>query len=160
MNFTELLLPLKVNGILTSIICGFIIGIERQLSGKPTGIRTSALICMGTYIFVAAGGLFTINTDPSRIVGQVITGIGFIGAGVILSREGSVIGVTSAAVIWVLAGIGVLIGLERYFTSVILSIITIIILIGMNIVESFFASFQKGVHKRKNKKPGNSTING
>ena len=157
MNVTELLFPLKINGILTSLLCGFIIGLERQLSGKPTGIRTSSLICLGTYIFVAAGGLFTTNTDPSRIVGQVITGIGFIGAGVILSREGIVIGVTSAAVIWVLAGIGVLIGLERYFTASLSALITVIILIGMNILESLFKSFQKGVYKRIHGKPKNDT---
>lgn len=160
MNFTELLSPLELDGILTSLLCGLIIGLERQLSGKPAGIRTSSLICLGTYIFGAAGGLFTDNTDPSRIVGQVITGIGFIGAGVILSREGVVVGVTSAAVIWVLAGIGVLISLERYFTSITLSIITIIILIGMNILESFFKSFQKGVYKRIYKKPKNSSLDG
>ena len=135
MNFTELLSPLELDGILTSLLCGLIIGLERQLSGKPAGIRTSSLICLGTYIFVATGGLFIDNTDPSRIVGQVITGIGFIGAGVILSREGIVVGVTSAAVIWVLAGIGVLIGLERYFKS-----------------------FQKGVYKRIHKKQKDCSV--
>jgi putative Mg2+ transporter-C (MgtC) family protein len=88
------------------------------------------------------------NVDPGRIVGQVITGIGFIGAGVILTRQGVVIGVTSAAVIWVLAGIGLLIGFGKYTTSILLSIITVGILIGVNFLEATFKGFRKGVYAR------------
>jgi putative Mg2+ transporter-C (MgtC) family protein len=84
----------------TSILCGSIIGIERQLRGKPVGIRTSSLITLGTYIFIAASlyvsahmaGPEKVVTDPSRIIGQVITGIGFLGAGVMLARDGFVLG--------------------------------------------------------------------
>ena len=151
MNIAEIFYPLNLIGIGTSLLCGFIVGLERQLSGKPAGIRTSSLICLGTYIFVAAGSLLTQNADPSRIAGQIITGIGFIGAGVILSREGIIIGVTSAAVIWVLAGIGVLIGLGKYASSIILSLITVGILIGVNVLETIFKSLQKGIYKKLKK---------
>ncbi len=117
-----LLFPLQSEGICTAILCGLIIGLERQLSEKPAGIRTSILIRLGTYVFVSAIQLVQgSDIDPTRIIGQVITGIGFIGAGVILTRGGIVIGITSASVIWLQAGIGVLIGLERYVTSIILS---------------------------------------
>ena len=148
MNIAELFYPLEPTAICISILCGFIVGLERQLSGKPAGIRTSALICLGTYIFVAAADLLGKNTDPSRIIGQIVTGIGFIGAGVILSREGIVLGVTSAAVIWVLASIGIMIGLGNYTASVLLSIITIIILTGVNLLATIFKSLQRGVYEK------------
>lgn len=149
MDIQSLLSPIRLEGIAVAILCGLIVGLERQLSGKPTGIRTSSLICLGTYIFVAVSHLVQgPNVDPGRIVGQVITGIGFIGAGVILTRQGVVVGVTSAAVIWVLAGIGLLIGFGKYTTSILLSVITVGILIGMNFLEATFKAFRKGVYAR------------
>jgi putative Mg2+ transporter-C (MgtC) family protein len=90
------------------MVAGAIVGFERQLSGKPIGIRTSILICISTYAFATFSG---INHEPTldlRVIGQIIiTGIGFLGAGVILTRDGIVIGVTSAACIWILAAIGI-----------------------------------------------------
>ncbi len=144
-----MLSPIRLEGIGVAILCGLIVGLERQLSGKPTGIRTSSLICLGTYIFVAVSHLVQgPNVDPGRIVGQVITGIGFIGAGVILTRQGVVIGVTSASVIWVLAGIGLLIGFGKYTTSILLSVITVGILTGVNFLEATFMALRKGVYAR------------
>ncbi|WP_020677055.1 MgtC/SapB family protein [Geopsychrobacter electrodiphilus] len=139
--------PLSWAGLITTFICGGIIGLERQLSGKPAGIRTSTLICMGTYIFVAAGTpLVSAGGDPTRIIGQVVTGIGFLGAGVILTREGSVLGVTSAATIWVLAAIGVMVGQERLYVAIVLALLTVGILFGVNLLERIFSSLQPGVH--------------
>ena len=104
---------------------------------------------MGTYVFVAVGGSVAGNFgDPSRVIGQVVTGIGFLGAGVILTREGTVLGVTSAATIWVLAAIGVLAGENRIFSAIIVALLTVGILVGVNILESVFASLQQGVHAR------------
>lgn len=141
--------PLQWSGLITAFLCGAIVGLERQLCGKPAGIRTSTLICMGTYVFVAVGVSVAGNFgDPSRIIGQVVTGIGFLGAGVILTREGSVLGVTSAATIWVLAAIGVLAGEGRNVTAIIVAILTVGILVGVNILESAFVSLQHGVHAR------------
>jgi len=141
--------PLNWSGLITTFLCGGIVGLERQLCGKPAGIRTSTLICMGTYVFVAVGGSVAGNFgDPSRVIGQVVTGIGFLGAGVILTREGTVLGVTSAATIWVLAAIGVLAGENRIFSAIIVALLTVGILVGVNILESVFASLQQGVHAR------------
>ena len=143
--------PLDWASIGTALLCGAIIGFERQFSGKPAGIRTSILICLGTYLFVVSGTLLHgPAVDQTRIIGQVVTGIGFLGAGVILAREGIVVGVTSAAVIWVLAGIGVLIGLGNFQASIIISLICVTILVGLNILESSFITLQKGVHGRLN----------
>ena len=88
------------------------------------------------------------SVDPGRIVGQIITGIGFIGAGVILTRQGIVVGVTSASVIWVLAGIGILIGFQRYLTAIAISLLVVVILTGINFLESSFRILRKGIYER------------
>ena len=149
MSISSLIEPLNLIGIGTAVLCGMIVGLERQLSGKPTGMRTSILICLGSYIFVAVNHMITGgNVDPGRIVGQIITGIGFIGAGVILTRQGIVVGVTSAAVIWVLAGIGMLIGFEKYAAAVLTSFLVVGVLIGVNLLESSFVILRKGIYQR------------
>ena len=123
-------------GVGVAILCGAIIGYERQLKDKPVGARTSILICLGTQIFVNVGTSFTGPVaDPTRVIGQIVTGIGFIGGGVILARRGIVVGVTTAAVIWILAAIGVVIGVQRYLMAIILSIVTVIILLGLDFIE-------------------------
>jgi putative Mg2+ transporter-C (MgtC) family protein len=151
MNLGELLYPLSFEGLGIALLCGAMVGMERQLSGKPAGIRTSALICIGSYVFTVVGGLIPGNVDPSRIVAQIVTGIGFIGAGVILAREGLVLGVTSASVIWVLAGVGILIGLGRSSSAVILSAVTVFILVGVSFLERMFLGLRKGVYRRLKK---------
>ena len=89
-------------------------------------------------------------TDPSRVIGQVITGIGFLGAGVILSRDGMVLGVTSAAAIWVLAAIGVMIGLDKYGPALLIAFVVVGVLVGVDVLENSFHSLRKGVHRRLN----------
>lgn len=141
--------PLSWLAIFACILSGGIIGLERQWMGKPIGIRTSVLIVLGTYIFVKIGLVSATGaTDPTRIVGQVITGIGFLGAGVMLTRDGMVVGATSAACIWVLAAIGVVISLGEPFVGVKLSIITVGLLLGLNLVEEKCGWLQHGMHQR------------
>ncbi|WP_373091524.1 MgtC/SapB family protein [Zhongshania sp.] len=141
--------PLKWPGVLTTIVAGAIIGLERQIRGKPIGIRTAALICLGTYVFIAMSvSVGNGVTDPSRVIGQVITGIGFLGAGVILSRDGMVLGVTSAAAIWVLAAIGVMIGLDKYGPALLIAFVVVGLLVGVDVLENSFHSLRKGVHRR------------
>lgn len=146
MNIIEAIQPLELKSVGTALLCGFIVGIERQLAGKPAGIRTSSLICLGAYCFVAIGSLVAEEAEVARIVAQIVTGIGFIGAGVILAREGSIIGVTSAAVIWVLAGIGILIGFDRYLSAIFLSLVTVGILTGVNLMEKVFSALRRGAY--------------
>ena len=135
----------------TALLCGFIIGLERQLRGKPAGIRTSILIVMGTYVFIAASMSINTNmTDPSRIIGQVITGVGFLGAGVMLARDGMVLGVTSAATIWMLAAIGVCIGIGQDLVAIKLSVLVIIVLAGINMLENSSSAMRRGVHRTYN----------
>lgn len=140
----------------TSLLCGSIIGMERQLRGKPVGIRTSSLITLGTYIFIASSlfaaahisGPEKVVTDPSRIIGQVITGIGFLGAGVMLARDGFVLGVTSAATIWALASIGVVIAIGYNLVAIKLSLVVIAVLVGVDLLEDYSQAFTRGVHKK------------
>jgi len=137
--------------LLCAMIAGAIIGFERQLSGKPIGIRTSILICISTYAFATFAD---INNEPMldlRVIGQIITGIGFLGAGVILTRDGIVIGVTSAACIWILAAIGITIGTNHSFSGIKLSILAVIILLGVDSAEKRIKALRKGLHEKYSK---------
>ena len=132
-----------------TILCGGIIGLERQLRGKPAGIRTSILICLGTMVFIRLGIYLNPKTlDSSRVLGQVVTGIGFIGAGVIMGKENVVKGVTSAAIIWVLAAIGASIGLGLLSAAVVLTLVTVGVLLGVEFLEASFRKLRRGVHAR------------
>jgi len=147
--------PLTWEALLCCFLSGIVVGLERQLRGKPVGMRTSTLICMGTYVFVAITRQVSNEvTDPSRIIGQVITGIGFLGAGVILARHGAIIGVTSASAIWVLAAIGAVIGVGFPWLGVKLAVLTVAILVGVDFFEHHFAFLQRGVHQKPEKKRG------
>lgn len=96
---------------LVSFACGLMFGLERQLRAKPFGIRACVLICMGTTLFVYVGQeALTFASDSTRVIGQVITGIGFLGAGAILQKDSLVLGITSAATIWVIAAVGAAVG--------------------------------------------------
>ena len=108
-------LPLPLAGavlVICSMLCGTLVGLERKARDKPAGRRTMALICAGSTMFTLSslviGGEGT--ADPGRIAAQVVTGIGFLGAGAIIREGTTVIGLTTAATIWTVAAIGVLIG--------------------------------------------------
>lgn len=132
----EMVLPFGWVTIFVSVICGSIIGLERQLRGKPAGMRTSILICLGTALFVRLGAVLPLDhMDPARVLGQVITGIGFLGAGVILAQGGHVTGVTTASVVWILAAIGGTIGFGFPLAAISLSLITVLVLGGMEYLE-------------------------
>jgi putative Mg2+ transporter-C (MgtC) family protein len=135
----------------TAILCGGIIGLERQLRGKAAGIRTSILICLGTQLFVALGASFRGDQrmDPTRVLSYVVSGIGFLGGGVILAREGAIVGVTSAAVIWVLAALGAAIGLGYMLTAIVLTLVTVGLLIGVELLESVFLRLRAGATERE-----------
>jgi len=129
----------------TAVFCGAIVGLERQLHRKPAGIRTSILICLGTAVFVVLGTLTALDGgDPSRVVAQVVTGVGFIGAGVMLAREGLVRGVTSAAVIWMLAAIGCAAGLKQYLAAIALALLTVALLTGVALLERLIQRLRGG----------------
>ncbi|XKF01191.1 MgtC/SapB family protein [Pseudoalteromonas mariniglutinosa] len=141
--------PYSWSAIGSAAFCGSLIGMERQLRGKPVGIRTSVLIILGTYLFLATAFMLHGDViDHSRVVGQIITGIGFLGAGVMLAKDGAVVGVTSAATIWVLASIGVVIATNNLLAAIKLSVLVVAILYGVDVLEAKFKILGRGVHTR------------
>jgi putative Mg2+ transporter-C (MgtC) family protein len=130
-----------------AMLCGGLIGLERQIHGKPAGMRTSMLVCLGTAVFVNLGATLSGPAlDPARVLGQVVTGIGFLGAGVMFTNGGSVLGVTTAAVIWMLAAVGAAVGLGMHDYAVMLAITTLVILICTEWLEKSFEMLQRGAH--------------
>lgn len=117
-------------------LLGGAIGLERELGGKPAGLRTNILICIGsvlyTHLSIAMAGS---NVDPTRVAGQIVTGVGFIGAGTILHARGAVVGLTSAATIWVVAAIGVALGSGFYLEGVGTTVIVLAVLAGLGRME-------------------------
>ena len=105
----DILALLAVSGVL-----GAAVGLEREIAGKSAGLRTNALICFGSCLFTlcSIGVTASGRGDPARIAAQIVTGVGFIGAGTILRGRGTaVLGLTSAATIWVVAAIGMAVGI-------------------------------------------------
>lgn len=133
-----------------AVLCGGLVGLERQVRGKPAGVRTSILVVLGTAVFIHLGAsIGGEGVDPTRVLGQLVTGVGFLGAGVMLAHGGVVIGVTTAAVIWVLAAIGAAIGLGRYGGAIALAAITVGVLIGVEVLETSVRWLTRGVHQRE-----------
>ncbi|MCB0271618.1 MAG: MgtC/SapB family protein [Bdellovibrionales bacterium] len=131
----------------TSFFCGSIIGIERQLKGRPAGIRTSSLVCLGTASFVYLGSAHGYEPEFAiRVVSAIISGVGFLGAGVILNLRGHVRGVTSAAVIWSLASIGCYIGLGQYAEGIVISMIVLFLLVVVQAIESYVERLRIGMY--------------
>jgi putative Mg2+ transporter-C (MgtC) family protein len=118
-------------------VLGGAIGLERELGGKPAGLRTNILICIGSVLYTHLSIAMMANevTDPTRVAGQIVTGVGFIGAGTILHARGAVVGLTSAATIWVVAAIGVALGSGFYLEGVGTTLAVIAVLAGLGRIE-------------------------
>jgi putative Mg2+ transporter-C (MgtC) family protein len=133
-----------------ALLCGTIVGLERQVRGKPAGVRTSVLICLSTSVFIHLGAAASAGADDStRVLAQVVTGVGFLGAGVILAREGTVTGVTTAAVIWVLAATGAAIGFGHFRGAIALALVTVGVLTGVELLESSLRWLTRGIYRRE-----------
>jgi putative Mg2+ transporter-C (MgtC) family protein len=120
--------------LLLAIALGGSIGMERETREKPAGFRTNILICVGSAMMMILSGLVfqgkeTMGRDLTRIAAGVITGIGFIGAGTIIQARGIVHGLTTAATLWAVAGLGLVVGAGYYLVAVIFTFLVIITLI-------------------------------
>ena len=123
-----------------STFLGGIIGLERELKSKPAGFRTNILICLGSTLYTILSSELSklipgLPLDPSRIPGQIVVGIGFIGAGTIIQARGSITGLTTAATIWVVAAIGLAVGAGFYEVAVIFSILVLTVLAVLGRIE-------------------------
>lgn len=124
-----------------AVLCGFILGFERERKDKPAGLRTIILITAGSTLFMIVSHLIPYITDwpeaitrvdPSRVASQVVTGIGFLGAGSIIQARGSVHGLTTAAVIWVAAGIGLCVGIGYPVLALALTLAVVAVLVALD----------------------------
>jgi len=122
-----------VISIVLAVVLGGAIGAERELRGKTAGFRTNILICLGAAVFTIISRQMALQYDASvvRIAAQIVTGVGFIGAGAILQDKGGVYGLTSAATIWLVASIGMACGAHFYRLAVLTTIVAIVVLIGL-----------------------------
>lgn len=126
--------------LLAAILAGAVIGLERERHGKAAGLRTIILISMGSCLFMITSelvgsiqlkqGMANYVSDPGRIAAQVVSGVGFLGAGAVITSRDKVYGLTTAAVVWVTAGIGLVIGLGfELFGLAIAVLVTLILLL-------------------------------
>lgn len=118
-----------------AVVLGGAIGLERELGGKPAGLRTNILICMGSVLYTKLSLALGVAGDHSRVAAQIVTGVGFIGAGTILHARGAVVGLTSAATIWVVAAIGVALGAGLALEAVLTTLFVIVVLQGLGRIE-------------------------
>ena len=131
-------LPL-LGRLLLATVLGAAVGTEREFSGKPAGLRTNILICVGAALLTELSLLTAnefaahelIRADPARIAAQIVSGIGFIGAGTILVSRGSVLGLTTAATLWVVAAIGMTVGLRLYVEATGAAVLVVLTLFGL-----------------------------
>jgi putative Mg2+ transporter-C (MgtC) family protein len=112
-----------------AILLGGAIGVERELRDKPAGLRTHMLICMGAALFANLASRMTdLGGDPAHLAGPIVAGVGFIGAGPILHQGKSVTGLTTAANIWVVAAIGMMLGFGAYFDATAATVLVVVVL--------------------------------
>ena len=137
--------------LLVSFLLGAVIGVERQFRRREAGMRTFTLICLGSTaamlisIWIPQTYPNFLNGDPGRIAAQVITGVGFIGAGAIIQSKGSIHGLTTAACIWVVAVIGLAAGAGMYIPAIVATFLTLIVLVSLERLEK--RMFLNGVNK-------------
>lgn len=130
-------------------VLGGLVGLERELSGKPAGLRTNMLICVGaallTDLSVQFPGFATndlVRADPGRIAAQIVSGIGFLGAGTIIQSRGSVSGLTTAATLWVVAAIGMAVGSGFHVEATGSTVLVLITLVPLG-------SLERWIHRRR-----------
>ncbi len=149
-------MPLRIEFIISLLLAavfGAIIGLEREIHHKPAGLRTNILICLGAALFTTVslymgGGE---NESATRIAAQVVTGVGFIGAGAIIREPRGVHGLTTAATIWLVASIGVACGAGLYLLAAFITALSIIILLGLEPLEDKIAKHAPAKKKHAGK---------
>lgn len=141
--------------LLMASLFGGLVGLERELSGKPVGLRTNLLICVGASLLtelslfmagLSPGHEIQVRGDPGRIAAQIIPGIGFIGAGSILHARGKVTGLTTAATLWVVAAIGMAVGMRAYVEAAGTTLLVLVTLFALRYFEAVIS--RRRTHRR------------
>jgi putative Mg2+ transporter-C (MgtC) family protein len=127
--------------IIVAAFLGGVVGLERAIHHKPAGLRTNMFICIGAAVFTLLSDALALKYgigDHTRIAAQIIPGIGFLGAGAILRERGGVVGMTTAATMFVVASIGMAVGGGLYWTAAVTCIVVLILLVVVGQLESIF----------------------
>lgn len=127
--------------ICAAFTAGGVLGMEREYRSKPAGFRTLILICVGSCLFAMLSSSFVTNAD--RIASNIVSGIGFIGAGVVFKEGASIRGITSAATIWMAAAIGMCIGFRFYGLALLVVVLVLATLIVLSKLEEWFDNFRQ-----------------
>jgi putative Mg2+ transporter-C (MgtC) family protein len=129
--------------LLVSLILGAVIGAEREYKGRNIGFRTIILITLGSTFFTILSYIIGENNDPARIASNIVTGIGFLGAGAIFRDGASVRGVTTASIIWISAAIGMACGIGQFEFAVMVTATVLLILLGFAWVQKFIDRYNR-----------------
>jgi putative Mg2+ transporter-C (MgtC) family protein len=132
-NALDLMLRLVV-----ALLLGSLIGLERERQERAAGLRTVTMVSLGSCLFTVVGAYGFPGTDPSRVAAQIVTGIGFLGAGTIFLRKDLVRGLTTAATIWATAAIGMAAGTAQYFEAFFTTLLVLAVLMVLKPVERRF----------------------
>jgi len=143
-------------GLVAAVVFGALIGLERQLRNHPAGLHTNALVALGSAAFVVAGVLVGDSSGPARVAGQVVTGVGFLCAGVIMHQGLTVRGINTAATVWCAAAVGVLAGLGLILWSAVVTALVVIANVTLSNIEHRIIKSQRDDVDPDRSKPGNS----
>ena len=146
--------------VLSALLLGFAIGLEREMTNKYAGLRTNILVCVGACIFtiisiygfpeVSVSGDEYGTRDTARVAAQIVTGIGFIGGGTVLRHGATVFGLTTAATLWVAAAIGMACGAGMYAVAIVATILAILVLVSVTFFEkNILTTSTKNTHRLK-----------
>jgi len=124
--------------LLVALALGALVGLERERQERAAGLRTVTMVSLGSCLFTIIGAYGFANTDPSRVAAQIVTGIGFLGAGTIFLRKDLVRGLTTAATIWAVAAIGMAAGTARYFEAAFTTLLILGVLMVLKPIEKRF----------------------
>jgi putative Mg2+ transporter-C (MgtC) family protein len=130
----------EITLVTVAFLCGMVVGLERERNDKPAGLRTLVLICVGSAIFTLASVSPALGGhEPARIAAQIVTGVGFLGAGSILRDRFMITGLTTAATVWATAGVGMIVGAGYALAGVALSLTILITLAALKSIEERLA---------------------
>jgi putative Mg2+ transporter-C (MgtC) family protein len=124
-----------VAGLIAAVVFGALIGLERQLRKNPAGLHTNALVALGAAAYVIAGVMIGDVTGPARVAGQVVTGVGFLCAGLIWHEGGTVRGINSAATVWCSCAVGVFAGLGMILWAAVVTALVVLANVVLHYVE-------------------------
>ena len=124
--------------LLVALILGAVVGLERERQERAAGLRTVTMVSLGSCLFTIVGAYGFPNTDPSRVAAQIVTGIGFLGAGTIFLRKDLVRGLTTAATIWAVAAIGMAAGTSQYIVAFFTTLLILSVLMVLKPIEKRF----------------------